>query len=173
MMRQKRSSLKPLEGANRQWRRRLNLKGEIALVTVPTVTVLAVMALVEVLTQQRLLFASLAASAFLIYLDPQHGTNSVRTLILSQMMAASVGFSTYLLFGGGYLSGGTAMVCAIALMILLDAMHPPAVATSLSFALKAGNVSNLVLFALAIGITAVLVGLERYTLWLLAHYSQK
>jgi CBS-domain-containing membrane protein len=172
-MSQKRSSLKPLEGANRQWRRRLNLKGEIALVTVPTVTVLAVMALVEALTQQRLLFASLAASAFLIYLDPQHGTNSVRTLILSQMMAASIGFSTYLLFGGGYLSGGTAMVCAIALMISLDAMHPPAVATSLSFALKAGNVSNLVLFALAIGITAVLVGLERCTLWLLTHYTHK
>ncbi|WP_242056478.1 MULTISPECIES: HPP family protein [unclassified Nostoc] len=65
------------------------------------------------------------------------------------------------------------MVCAIALMIILDAMHSPAVATSLSFALKAGNVSNLVLLGLAIRITAVLVGLERYTLWLLAHYSHK
>ncbi|MBE9005353.1 HPP family protein [Fortiea sp. LEGE XX443] len=172
-MNQKRSSLKPLKGANRRWRRRLNLKGEIALVTLPTVTVLTVMAVVEGLTQQRLLFASLASSAFLIYLDPQHGTNSVRTLILSQMMAASIGFVTYLLFGGGYLSGGIAMVIAIPLMIFLDAMHPPSVATSLSFALKAGNVSNLVLFALAIGITTVLVGLERYTLWLLAHYHHK
>jgi hypothetical protein len=66
-MNQKRSSLKPLEGANRQWRRRLDIKGEIALITAPTLTVLVVMALVEALTQQRLLFASLASSAFLIY----------------------------------------------------------------------------------------------------------
>ncbi|MEC4818085.1 MAG: hypothetical protein SAK29_33165 [Scytonema sp. PMC 1069.18] len=50
------------------------------------------LAFVEVLSRQRLLFASLASSAFLIYLDPQHGSNTVRTLVLSQMMAASIGF---------------------------------------------------------------------------------
>ncbi|ADI64829.1 hypothetical protein Aazo_3067 ['Nostoc azollae' 0708] len=48
---------------------------------------------------------------------------------------------------------------------------PPAVATSLSFALKAGNLSNLLLFAWALGITAILVVLERYALWLLTHYT--
>ncbi|MBK1987533.1 HPP family protein [Sphaerospermopsis aphanizomenoides BCCUSP55] len=170
-MSQKRSSLKPLQGANRTLRRRLDWKGEIALAIAPTVTVLLVMGFVEALTQQRLLFASLASSAFLIYLDPQHGTNAIRTLILAQMMAASIGFTTYLMFGGGYISGGLAMVSAIFLMIILDAMHPPAVATSVSFALKANNVSNLVLFAWALGITAILVGLERYALWLLAHYA--
>ncbi len=37
------------------------------------------------------------------------------------------------------------MVATIVVMILLDAMHPPAVATSLSFALRAGNENNLVL----------------------------
>ena len=47
------------------------------------------------------------------------------------------------------------------LMIVLDAVHPPAVATSMSFALRAGDESNLVLFALAVGITAVLVVLEK------------
>ncbi len=171
-MSQKRSSLKPLQGANRNFRRRLNLKGEIALVTAPTVIVLLVMALVEALSQQRLLFASLASSAFLIYLDPLHGTNAVRTLILAQTMAASIGFITYSIFGNGYISGGIAMVIAIAFMILCDAMHPPAVATSLSFAFKAGNVSNLFLFALALGITVLLVGLERYALWLLSHYTE-
>jgi CBS-domain-containing membrane protein len=111
-MSQKRSSLKP----NRNFRRRLNLKGEIALVTAPTVIVLLVMALVEALSQQRLLFASLASSAFLIYLDPLHGTNAVRTLILAQTMAASIGFITYSIFGNGYISGGIAMVIAIAFM---------------------------------------------------------
>ncbi|WP_236721401.1 HPP family protein [Trichormus sp. NMC-1] len=121
-MSQKRSSLKPLEGANRTLRRKLDLKGEIALATAPTVTILLVMGFVEALTQQRLLFASLASSAFLIYLDPQHGTNAIRTLILAQMMAAGIGFITYFLFGGGYLSGGIAMILAIFLMIILDAM---------------------------------------------------
>ncbi|MBD2293430.1 HPP family protein [Anabaena sphaerica FACHB-251] len=170
-MSQQRSSLKPLEGANRTLRRRLDLKGEILLATAPTAVVLLVMYFVEALTQQRLLFASLASSAFLIYLDPQHGTNAIRTLILAQMMAAGIGFITFLIFGGGYISGGLAMILAIGLMILLDAMHPPAVSTSLSFALKANNVNNLVLFAWALGITAILVGLERYALWLLAHYA--
>lgn len=172
-MKNHRSSLKPLEGANRSLRSRLDWKGELALATAPTLVVLGVLALVEVLTRQRLLFASLAASAFLIYLDPQHGTNTARTLIVSQMMAAAIGFTTYMLLGSGYLSGGTAMTITIVLMILLDVMHPPAVATSLSFALKAGNENNLVLFGLAVGITVVLVGIERFALWLLAHLSRK
>lgn len=172
-MSQKRSSLKPLEGANRALRRRLNLKGEFALALLPTVTVLAMLGLVEVLSRQRLLFASLASSAFLIYLDPQHGTNSIRTLVFSQMMAASLGWITYLVFGSGYLSGGIAMVVTIILMILLDTVHPPAVATALSFALRAGKESNLVLFGLAVGITIMLVLLQRVALWVLAHFNHR
>jgi CBS-domain-containing membrane protein len=172
-MSQKFSTVEPLREKRQSLRRRLGLKGEIALATAPTIIVLLVMAVVENLTQQRLLFASLASSAFLIYLDPQHSTNTMRTLVLAQLMAAGIGFITYLIFGNGYLSGGLAMVIAIFLMIILDAMHPPAIATSLSFAFRAGNVSNLVLFAWAVLITTVLVGLERYALWLLAHYSRK
>ncbi len=172
-MSQKRSSLKPLQGANRSLRRRLDLKGEFILALLPTLTVLGVLGLVEALSQQRLLFASLAASAFLIYLDPQHGTNSVRTLVISQTMVAIIGWATYLAFGSGYLSGGSAMVTTITLMILLDTVHPPAVATSLSFALRTGKQSRLVLFGLALGITVMLVVIERAVLWLLAHYSNQ
>ncbi|MBC5793965.1 hypothetical protein H5968_02085 [Sphaerospermopsis sp. LEGE 00249] len=51
-MSQKRSSLKPLQRKNRTLRRRLNLKGEIALTLAPTAIVLLVMAFVETLTQQ-------------------------------------------------------------------------------------------------------------------------
>jgi CBS-domain-containing membrane protein len=145
----------------------------MVLATAPTVVVLGVLALVEVLSRQRLLFASLASSAFLIYLDPQHGTNTVRTLVISQLMAATIGFMAYSFLGSGYISGGTAMVVTIVLMILLDVMHPPAVATSLSFALKAGNENNLVLFGLAVGITALLAELQRIAVWLLTHLSQK
>jgi len=170
-MNQKRSSLKPVEVTKRSLRRRLNLQGEFILALMPTITVLGVFGLVEVFTQQHLLFASLASSAFLIYLDPQHGTNSVRTLVLSQMMAATIGLVTYLILGPSYLSGGSAMVATIVLMIVLDSVHPPAVATSLSFALRAGKENNLVLFGLAVGITAILVVIERLTLWLLTRYS--
>lgn len=67
---------------------------------------LGVFAFVEVLSQQRLLFAPLASSAFLIYLDPQHGMNSVRTLITSQLLAVLLGFGANLLFGSTYLAGG-------------------------------------------------------------------
>jgi hypothetical protein len=56
-------------------------------------------------------------------------------------------------------------------MILMDVVHPPAVSTSLSFALKAGNENNLVLFSLAVSITALLVVQERFTLWVLARHS--
>ncbi len=171
-MNRKRTSLEPVQ-VNRSLRRRLDLKSEIVLATAPTVVVLGVLALVEVLSRQRLLFASLAASAFLIYLDPQHGTNTVRTLICSRMIAATIGLLTFSCFGSGYLSVGSAMVITITLMITLDVMHPPAVATSLSFALKASNENNFVLFGLAVGITAILVGLGRFILWLLAHYSQQ
>ncbi|MEA5451248.1 HPP family protein [Leptolyngbya sp. CCNP1308] len=170
-MSQDRKSLKPIKGANRALRRRLNLRGELALAIAPTAVVLAVLALVEALSQQRLLFASLASSAFLIYLDPQHGTNSVRTLLISQLMAAGLGFITYTVVGSGYLSGGLAMVITIVLMIVLDVVQPPAVATSLSFALRSGNESNLLLFGLAVGITATLVMLEKLSLWVLARHS--
>lgn len=168
-----RSSLKPIKGARRSLRRRLNLKGELILALLPTVIILIVLGLVEVLSRQRLLFASLAASAFLIYLDPQHGTNTIRTLVISQMLAAVIGWGTHEIFSGGYLSGGSAMIIVIVLMILLDAVHPPAVATSLSFAFRAGNERNLVLFGLAVGIIATLVVLEKLTLWLLARFAHK
>lgn len=49
-MAKRRLSLRPVEGANRALRRRLHLKGELALATGPTVTVLGVLALVEVLS---------------------------------------------------------------------------------------------------------------------------
>ena len=168
-----RSSLKPIEGANRSLRRRLKLRDEFMLVLFPTVTVLLIFGLVEVLSHQRLLFASLASSAFLIYLDPQHGTNATRTLVAAQMLAATSGWVTYLAFDAGYLAGGAAMVVTIVLMVVLDVMHPPAVATALSFAFRADNAGNLLLFGLAVGVTAILVLLEQVMLRLLARFARQ
>lgn len=168
---QERESLKPVEGANRSLRRKIGLKGEFALALLPTLTVLAVLGLVEMLSRQRLLFASLASSAFLIYLDPEHGTNTVRTLVIAHLIAASVGLVTFLTLGPGYLAGGAAMVAAITLMIVFDAVHPPAVSTSLSFAFRASRESNLLVFGLALGVTVALVILQKLALRLLARFS--
>lgn len=148
-------------------RRQLGWKKELLLAVMPTATVLLVLSLVEALSNQRLLFASLASSAFLIYLEPEHAVNQVRTLVLAQIGGAVLGLLAFMVLGPGYVSAGVAMVLAIVAMVLFDVMHPPAVATALSFGLKAGDESNLVLFALAVGITAVLVIMQRSALWLL------
>ncbi len=168
-----RESLKPIKGANRYLRRGLDLKGELALAVLPTVTVLAVLAMVESFSNQRLLFASLASSAFLIYLDPQHGTNSMRTLLISQSAAALLGATTFALLGPGYFSAAIAMVLVIILMIVFDAVHPPAVSTALGFALRASHENNLVLFGFALGMIVVLVALERASLWMMARFKAK
>lgn len=152
-------------------RRRLDLRDELILAILPTTTVLIVLALVEALTQQRLLFASLASSAFLIYLDPTHGMNGIRALGLSQTAAALVGFILFTALGPTYTAAGAAVLATIVIMIVLDALHPPAVATAMSFALRAGDVSNLVLFALTLGLTAVLVVLQRAAVWALARFQ--
>jgi len=148
------------------------LKGELLLAAMPTLTVLLVLALVEALSNQRLLFASLASSAFLIYLNPEHAVNSVRTLLLAQIGSATIGLICFQTLGAGYLSGGAAMVMAIGMMILTDSMHPPAVSSALSFGLKSGEESNLLLFCMAVGITGMLVIIQRSALWLLRRFDK-
>lgn len=161
-------SLQPGNPPARALRARLDWKGELMLAVAPTITILVVLALVENFSRQRLLFASLASSAFLIYLDPQHGTNSVRTLLLSQSAAAILGFVSFSLFGAGYGAAALSIVGIIVLMIVCDAVHPPAVSTALSFAFRASDENNLLLFALALGCIVLLVGLQRASVWLLA-----
>jgi CBS-domain-containing membrane protein len=141
--------------------RRLRLKDELLLALLPTVTVLLTLGLVEKLGRQHLLCAALASSAFLIYLDPEHQTNAVRTLVLSQTAAAVVGTAVWTILGSGYASAGIAMSAVIVLMILFNVVHPPAVTTSLAFSLRPDNNSSLALFGLAIAITVALVLLQR------------
>ena len=153
--------------------RRLRLKDELLLAMLPTATVLVMLALVDKLGRQHLLCAALASSAFLIYLDPKHETNAVRTLVLSQMMAAIAGASVWSILGSGYTSAAIAMSASIVLMVLLNAIHPPAVTTSLAFSLRPDNNSSLALFGLAVAITASLVLLQRAVLWLVAHRQRR
>jgi CBS-domain-containing membrane protein len=152
---------------------RLPRRAELLLALLPTATVLLMLWLLEMLSNQRLLFASLASSAFLIYLDPSHRTNSARTLAFSQFGAASIGFGLHALLGPGYVGAALSMVLTIGLMIALDAMHPPAVATALNFAFRAGSgEGNLLLFGLAVGLVVVLVVLQRGSTYLLSRLSK-
>lgn len=162
----------PVGDAPHAVRRRLGLRGELALAALPTATVLVVLALVEALARQRLLFASLASSAFLIYLDPGHPTNRVRTLLIAQGTAATLGWALLAVLGPGYAAAALAMVAVITLMIAVDAVHPPAVSTALSFALGASAARPLALFGLALGVTAWLVLLQRAAARLLARLAR-
>ena len=164
---------KPLPTADGEsmLRRRLGLTGEFRLVLFSTLIVLVVLALVDVLTRQRLLFASLASGAFLIYLEPLHRMNTVRSLVIAQALAAVIGLLSALGLGHGYLAAASAMVGMIVVMILLDVVHPPAVGMAISFAFRVGAESNLVLFGLALGIMVVLVILEQVMVWQLARWD--
>ena len=142
-------------------RHRRNLKGELVLALMPTGTVLLVLAFVQALSHERLLFASLASSAFLIYLDPGHEMNQVRTLVLSQLGSAVAGWACHEALGAGYASAGLAMVLSIVSMVLAGRVHPPAVSTALGFGLRSEDERTIVLFAVAVLITAVLVGLQQ------------
>lgn len=161
-------SLQPGSGALRAVRTRLSTRGELMLAVAPTLTVLAMLFLLEKFSRQQVLFASLASSAFLIYLDPGHGANRTRTLVISQSAAALLGFGFYALLGAGYGAAALALLGTIVLMIALDATHPPAVSTALSFAFRPSHENDLLLFGLALSLILMLVALQRWSVWLLA-----
>ncbi len=143
---------------------RYDVKTELALAFLPTTTVVLVLLLVETFSHQRLLFGSLASSAFLIYLDPQHQMNKLRSLSISQTSSAFVGFLVYLVAGSGYSSAAIAMIIAIGFMIFMKAMHPPAVSTALSFAFREADAGNLMLFLMALVLLIILILLQRVSL---------
>ena len=153
-------------------RPRLGWRRELALALLPTATVLLLLWLLKLLSNQQLLFASLASSCFLIYLDPEHPANSARTLLISQLSAAVLGFGLHALLGPGYLGAALALVSIIGVMILTNTMHPPAVATALNFAFRAGTgEGNLALFGLAVGLVLVLLAVQRGSAYLVRRFT--
>ncbi|HEY0778450.1 MAG TPA: hypothetical protein VGD56_10850 [Gemmatirosa sp.] len=76
------------------------------------------------------------------------------------------------LLGPGYAAAAGAMVATIVVMIATDAVHPPGVSTALSFALGAGQTRAVVLFGLALGVTATLVLIQQLATRLLARLSR-
>lgn len=154
-------------------RRPFTLREELMLATLPTATMLLVLLVVEQLAEQRLLFASLASSAFLIYVDPGHVTNRVRTLLLAHGSAATIGAGVDLLFGTGYVPAAISMTAAILGTLALRAVHPPAISTALTFAFRPGDADKWAIFMAALAIIAMLVVLQPLTARLLARIISK
>lgn len=143
------------------------LFNEIALALPPTVVVLAAFFGTQMLTAHPILFASLASSAFLIYHEPRHRMNRLRVMITAQFLGAAIGTGAPLLFGPGYVAGAVSMVLTITLLILLHIVHPPAVSTSLGFALLGPRYGTLEAFLLAVAIVATLAVLQVIAIWTL------
>jgi CBS-domain-containing membrane protein len=153
--------------------RRFDIRTEIILAIMPAAMIIAVLILLETFSKQQLLFSSLASSAFLIYLDPKHPTNSIRTLSIAQMSAAIMGYLIYLVLGPGFLSAGISMIIAIAVMIGTKAMHPPAVSSAMIFAFQHTKPDTLMLFISAVLLLVILIVLQRASLWLIRKSEQK
>ncbi len=147
--------------------RKFNLKTEIILAVMPATMIISVLMLLEIFTSQKLLFSSLASSAFLIYMDPKHPTNRVRTLIIAQISAALIGYLIFILLGPGYLSAAISMINAIIVMISAKAMHPPAVSSAMIFAFQYTKPNTLMLFMMAVLLLVMLIVLQKLSLWVL------
>jgi len=65
--------------------------GELLLALPPTLVVLGAFVLVDVLRHERVLFAPLASSAFLIYREPAHPMNGVRPLVIGHVCGMAPG----------------------------------------------------------------------------------
>jgi CBS-domain-containing membrane protein len=154
-------------------KRRYDVKTELLLALFPTVIVISILYFVKTFTREPVLFSSLAASSFLIYLDPTHHANSIRSLIISQLTAAIAGYGAYVLFGAGYSAAICAMVITVAIMVFAHAMHPPAVASSLLFAFRYTQFNIVLLFLLTMSILVVLILLQRFSVLVINRIERK
>jgi CBS-domain-containing membrane protein len=157
-------------GAGR-WHSRL--VRDLALAVPPTLIVLGATFLIEELRHQRVLFASLASSAFLIYRAPHHPMNGVRVMVTAHLAGVTLGFGAATFMGAGYLAGATAMVATIVALILLDTVHPPAISTALGFAFFERKDQSAGLFLVALAMLAALVMLQRAAVWAVRRFEER
>lgn len=153
--------------------RRGGVVGELLLAFPATLTVLGAVFLVEALRHERILFASLASSAFLIYRDPTHPMNGVRVMSLAHLVGVGFGSGAVLLLGPGYGAGAAAMLATIAVLVLLNLVHPPAVSTALGFAFYPQQHRAVGLFLVALAMLATLVLLQIAATWTVRHLERR
>jgi CBS-domain-containing membrane protein len=146
-------------------RRRGGVLGEFGLAVPPTITVMAVVLLIQGVAGQRLLFASLASSAFLIYYEPLHRMNSIGTMVIAQVTGCLFGIAAGATIGPGLYAGAVAMALTITALIAFDLVHPPAISTALAFAFVTTRERTVLLFVVSLVMLGVLVLLQRIAVW--------
>lgn len=153
--------------------RRVGLVGELLLALPPTLVVLGSVYLLESFRHQRILFASLASSAFLIYRDPGHPMNGVRLMLTAHLIGVAFGVAAALIFHAGYLAGAVAMGGTIIVLIITNLVHPPAISTALGFSFFPDQDRAAGFFVLALVMLAALVILQRVALRTLGHLQAR
>ena len=113
-------------------------------------------AVVQFGAHTRVLFAPLAASAFLIYNAPQERSNDARVIVASQLIGAAFGLGVAAFGHPGYASEATAMLLTISALISFDLLHAPAVPTALIFADAPVVLDNVAFFAIDLAILVAL-----------------
>ncbi len=107
------------------------------------------LALLSLLTHAPFLFPALGATAFLLIAHPENPASRPRNVVGTHLVAAATGWLCFCMFGlapGGasLVAGGSwqhvaaaalALGSTTALLLALGLHHPPAVATTLTFAL--------------------------------------
>lgn len=151
----------------------MGIRGELLLAVPATITVLVALYITRGLTNDRILFASLAASAFLVYSDPGHRMNRVRVMLAAQIIGCLVGVLTSLLLGPGYAAAALGMVVTILILIGLEIMHPPAISTVFGFAFVRLQGHVVPTFLLALLIIASLAVLQPLATRILRHIEAR
>jgi hypothetical protein len=141
--------------------RRGGLIGELALALPPTLVVLGSLFLIEAAQHQRVLFASLASSAFLIYREPLHPMNGVCVMLLAHLVGATVGIGATALLGAGYRASAVAMIITIVVLTSAISSTPP---QSLPRSVSLSPTSNAAQAASSL-LVAALVFLQRAAVW--------
>jgi CBS-domain-containing membrane protein len=149
------------------WRDWSWVRDELGLALPPTIVVLVAFFTTQSLTNHLILFASLASSAFLVYREPAHRMNRLRTMILAQLTAWAIGLFASMLIGAGYAAGAAAMVGTIVVLVALDIVHPPAISTALGFSVTGPSHGPLFTFLLALAIVSTLAVLQKIMVSLL------
>lgn len=136
-------------------RKEQSLKSRLLLSLFPIAIVFVLLG-IEILVRQHMLFTSLVSSIFLIYLLPDDPMNDSLTIVISQALAALIGYAGYWLLGNSYLSACLSILMITLLLVLIGRLHPPAIATSMIFQYRTHSESDLVLFGLLLVLIVVL-----------------
>jgi len=149
------------------------LLAELTVAAPPTILVLAALYGTRTLVRQPVIFSSLAASSFLIYQAPRHPMNSIRVMATAQLIGWGAGMAASLVFGPGYTAGAAAMVVTIVLMIAIRVAHPPAISTTIGFALLGNHYGPALSFLIALTLIGGLALLQRVVIELVQKAEQR